>query len=460
MKMPKPLLTKDENSITKKKKGSYCTLEFIKDLMSELQKQPEALAKFFPERVKKLNNRALSLLWNYNKDYIQTIISRITYGKAPNFRFKPTRLNTLKKIVSERFRVRALGLLKIIENYKHSDMTTIEFINEFKKELGRTSGLIKVTKKELSLLFGKSIDYILSIIASLKDPMNNDYKPNFKFSIEILEELKQNFEIEKYSLLNFLKVIEEFEKLNPDIPTYTHMQYTISNIRAFHDIFNDAKAAYWFGFLCADGYVNDVKYLISLELTKKDRRSTEKFADFVGFDRSRIRDTTQFKKDKDGKIDIYYKSIVAFIAKPMVNKLKELGIFGSKSERKSVPNFIKEVIKLAKEEVEKHDLNIHWSKTKYGKIAHSWLLGFYDGDGQHKNGYSALIFSSNEVFLNEIKELFESPNEVHTTVEPGTEISVLGKKTISIGFYKLTLGPEVFKRMLLSYKHSMVRKRP
>ena len=60
----------------------------------------------------------------------------------------------------------------------------------------------------------------------------------------------------------------------------------------------------------------------------------------------------------------------------------------------------------------------------------------------------------------EIKRLFESPNEVLTAVESGTEVMVFGKLTIAKGQYTLTVGPYAFKAMLASYKDSMSRKRP
>lgn len=145
----------------------------------------------------------------------------------------------------------------------------------------------------------------------------------------------------------------------------------------------------------------------------------------------------------------------------MYQTLRELGLFGS--ERKNVPSIIKEAIELAKNEVQ--DKDMHWSETSYGKIAHAWLLGFYDGDGQYigtsprASRYSAQIMSSSEDLLNEIKDLFEIRNDVKTKIEPGSEAYVFDRLIISKGFYRLTLGPDVFKRLLQSYYDSLDRKR-
>ncbi|KKK77543.1 hypothetical protein LCGC14_2852510, partial [marine sediment metagenome] len=135
------------------------------------------------------------------------------------------------------------------------------------------------------------------------------------------------------------------------------------------------------------------------------------------------------------ELEIYTTNTIGFSCKPMYQTLRELGLFGS--ERKNVPSIIKEAIELAKNEVQ--DKDMHWSETSYGKIAHAWLLGFYDGDGTHQGGYSAAVGSSSKKLLQEIKDLFGSPNPVLTTTEPATEVMVFDKLTISTGYYGLTL---------------------
>lgn len=248
-------------------------------------------------------------------------------------------------------------------------------------------------------------------------------------------------------------------RFNPDIPLYSHQQHTISNVNAFKDIFN-IQAAYWMGFLCADGHVSRRgDHAISFSQATLDEESVEAFADFIGFDRSRIYyNKPSFRKNSKGEIKKYLSTVVSFRSRIMNKRLQELGFFSSKDERKSVPDFVKQAIVLAK--VEAGRIGIHWSQTEYGKIAHAWLLGFFDGDGSHHGGYTAILTAGSKELLLEIKFLFESPNIVRTVVEPGTKVMVFDKLTIATGSYRLTLGPDVFKRILVSYQYSMERKRP
>lgn len=45
-------------------------------------------------------------------------------------------------------------------------------------------------------------------------------------------------------------------------------------------------------------------------------------------------------------------------------------------------------------------------------------------------------------------------------MKPGEKAYIFDKPIISGGFYRLTLGSEVFKRLLQSYYNSLDRKRP
>lgn len=249
-----------------------------------------------------------------------------------------------------------------------------------------------------------------------------------------------------------------------NLKEYSLQQYTITNPNFFSDILQNPVAAYWLGFLCADGYVSDDgRYAIGTELSVKDEDHLKKFGELVGFDESRIYYRARLRTYKS-EIRIYECNAIDFCCKPMHETLKELGLFGSKSERKSVPSIIKEAIRLAKKEVE--NTHVHWSETSYGKVAHAWLLGFYDGDGQYmgktspRAKYTAQILSTSEDLLKEIKDLFEIKNRVYPKTKSGDETYVFDESIISKGFYRLTLGSDVFKRLLESYYNSLDRKRP
>ena len=340
-----------------------------------------------------------------------------------------------------------------------------DFIDRFKKELGRVSGEVKVSKEELSFLFGMSHSYISINLKRLKDHDNPNFNPSFTFSKEVLNEFVDNLGVFRSSFRKILDIIKRYISLNPDLKEYSGEQYTITNQDFFSDILQNPTAAYWFGFFCADGYVSNVRnnYEIGTELSIKDEDHLKKFAKSVGFDESRISYRVRFQCYKS-EIKVYECNTIKFSCKPMYNTLAELGLFGSKSERKSVPSIIQEAIRLAKKEVE--NTGAHWSETSYGKVAHAWLLGFFDGDGQydgHKprtSKYSAQIYSVSEELLKEIKDLFEIENDVRVKQIPDDEIFVFDKLVISKGFYHLTLGPDVFKRLLQSYTNSLDRKRP
>lgn len=142
----------------------------------------------------------------------------------------------------------------------------------------------------------------------------------------------------------------------------------------------------------------------------------------------------------------------------MAKDIDDLGFESSKSEQKSVPDYIVHALKKAKEMSEL--TNIEWWLTTPGQVALAFLLGFYDGDGSYKGGRKAVIYASSKPFLKQIKELFEIENRILTCKEPGEEALVFDHKYISSGFYSLALGPKLLDMMMNSYEYSMERKRP
>ena len=435
--------------LERQEEQEYSTLELINDLIDDLQKQPELLAKIFPERLQKYTRRDLSRIWGYSKEHIQNIVYKISSGVSPHYEFKAEKLSLLKEKIVDKLGVKAVNAIKIIEIYEETNMPTLEFIEQVRKELGRVTASIMVTFGELSTIFGLAKGFISDVLTR--------YDQDYRLDQEILNNLKQNIKVDKLSFKNILNFIKKFERLNPDIPLYSRQQFTITNVNAFQDISSNIEAAYWFGFLSADGWLSKTSHEIEFRQAVKDEESVQKFADFVGFNRSRISPSRQIKK-VNGEIKIYESKVIRFSAKPMADRLKDLGLFGSKSSRKNVPDFVKKAIKLAKDEA--REKNFHWSETKHGKIAHAWLLGFYDGDGTHGGGYHAIVLAASKDLLEEIKDLFNSPNHVLTQIEPGEEVLIFGELFISIGYYRLSLGPKVFRGMLNSYRESMQRKRP
>ncbi|MHA1192748.1 MAG: hypothetical protein ACTSP9_10690 [Promethearchaeota archaeon] len=55
--------------------------------------------------------------------------------------------------------------------------------------------------------------------------------------------------------------------------------------------------------------------------------------------------------------------------------------------------------------------------SKEGLLALKFLIGFYDGDGNYRGGMSTRILNSKKIFLEEIVDLFDIPNEVKINVK-------------------------------------------
>ena len=121
-----------------------------------------------------------------------------------------------------------------------------------------------------------------------------------------------------------------------------------------------------------------------------------------------------------------------------------------------LPNFIYSLVNKAKKNSTLQKMK--WSQTNSGKIAFSFILGFYDGDGTYLGGRQAKIYNSNKKFLDELKKLFEIENIVRkqTVYNDIEEDNINYQK----GVYYLTLSPNIFDLMISSFLHSMSRKRP
>ncbi len=373
--------------------------------------------------------------------------------------FQESDIDALREKSIDRFGVKSLGLTEIIRQYTSEEIRFYKFIENFKNELGRVSGELKVTNTELQLLFGKKNPYMSMISTTLGNPDSPRYNPDFTFSKEVLSSFSENLEALKYSFRNVLSIIKGYITLNPDMKENSRDRYTIKNPNFFSDVLHNPDASYWLGFLSADGYLIKSLYGIGTELQTRDEVHIKKFAELVGYDESRILHRVRLRTH-GSEIKIQRSITVGFSCQPMYDTLISLGLFGSKSERKAVPPIIKEAIRLAKIDAKK--VNTHWSETSYGKLAHAWLLGFYDGDGSKdkRSKYTALIYAASEDLLNDIKETFEIKNDVHPKVKKGEEVLTFGDWKISSGFYYLYLSPTVYKRMLQSYADILARKRP
>lgn len=419
------------------------TLELLSFLQKKMQNYPEVLAQIFPERTKRLTNSNFSKVWGMN---VNKILKRIKNGLY----LTENSLVKLRIGLKSHLGEKSIVCLELINKLERKELDPISFIDKLRKEIGRVSNFVKVEDKELSLLFFGHYHYYKYLNQWITNPKNPRYNPELKLSLEQLEKIKvilKRFIGDEDNLC--ISLINDYISNNPDLLEYSHQQFTISKPH-FFDIIDTIDKAYWFGFLCADGniYCGKKKFEISLEISKKDKIELIKFAQIIGFEKSRIRDYIRTINKEDGSIFISEMSCIRFICKPMGKALIKNGKFGSKSSKleKKIPNIIINNIQKALSK------NLNLTKTNEGKIGLAWLLGYFDGDGtvyrDRKNlKFSGEIISSSKSLLKEIKQAFIIKNKI-------------GFKDKNKKTYRLALGPNLYRNMMKIYPNSMQRKRP
>ncbi|KKN13701.1 hypothetical protein LCGC14_1003700 [marine sediment metagenome] len=447
---------KDARRESRLASDSYSTLELIEDLRNEIQTFSEELALLFPERLvqsyRKYTHKSLSHLIERADEYVSMYI--ISPGrKDSDYVISEKIMTLLEEKIAERLGAKALGCMYLIEKYKNREIDILQFIKKLEAELGRVSGDIGVTDTELSLILAGTRGFIKHIKGRITSPRHKGYNLDYKFSKERLEQFR-GF-IQDFSGGRAIKAIErinKFELLNPDLKEYSGEQVTITNPNFFKNLKTNPAVSYWYGFLRADGSIS-VRYRISIELSVKDKDRLIQFADAVGLDRTRIKERIRYHRYK-GDLKGYTSAYIQFESKSMHNDLVETKFQSSKSVVKSVPNYVKESLSEAKK------ISNQWWTTSQGKIALSFLLGFYDGDGHYKGGKSAVIYSASKMFLEDVKKVFGIKNRVLTSRVPGETAWIFDREYTSKGFYSLSLGPRLFDMMMDSYYNSMKRKRP
>ncbi len=439
-------------------KNLHTTIDLLADLYIELNKYPEILASIFPERVNRFPENELSVIWGKYKTFITKWKGKIREKKQIGFRDEDLELlrTNIHKILGNK----AGNCFKIINLYKSERVNYVEFINRLTQELGKYSYKLALTMEEFSLILGGYVNFTNDIIGKKNKPSHQRYNPSYKFSIERLEDIKDNIRtIFGDSAKNCFKIIENYKKRNPDIKKYKHQQYTIKAPRFFKNI-EIVIVSYFFGLMCSDGYKSSISYRIGIELHTADIDRLILFAKAIGFDMNRIKERIRYHRINN-KLKAYQISVMQFTCKDMYHDLDNLQFSEFKENQIGLPDCIVYAVSKAKQEALKS--GIDWMSTDYGLIALAFLLGYYDGDGnldKRGNQMSVRIYSSNKKFLNQIKEVFEIENDVLTNTEPGEIRYIFGKPAVSRGYYLLTLGVRVFTGMLKSFSDSMQRKRP
>ncbi len=448
----KYIQTRDKNIL-----NEHTTIDLLADLYIEINRYSEILASIFPNRVNRFPERELSVIWGKYKTFITKWKRLIRDNKQEGFRdedLELLRIN-LKRYLGNK----AIYCSKIINLYKSGRLTYIEFVDQLTKELGRYSNKIALTMEEFSMILGGYVNIINDILGKIRLPSHQRYNSNYKFSIERLDDIKDNIHT---ILLNkaekCFKIIEKYKDFNPDLKKYKHQQYTINNPR-FFEVIDAILVAYFFGLLCADGYKSSSSYRIGIELSTNDKDRLTLFAESIGFDIKRIKDRVRFYH-VNGVLKSSQMSVLSFICKDMYFDLDNNQFSEYKKYNIGLPNCILESIRKAKREA--FETDVDWMDTHWGKVALAFLLGFYDGDGtlDKRSKMSARIYSSNKNFLDQVKEIFEIKNDVLTNTKTGEIRYIFGEPVVSRGYYLLPLGVKVFIGMLDSFSDSMQRKRP
>ena len=449
----KYIQTRDKNIL-----NEHTTIDLLADLYIEINRYPEILASIFPNRVNRFPERELSVIWGKYETFITKWKRLIRDNKQEGFRDEDLELLIIN--LKRHLGNKTDNCSKIINLYKTGRLTYIEFIDQLTKELGRYSYKLALTMYEFSLILGGYVNFTNDILGKINNPSHQRYNPNYKLSIERLDDIKDNIHT---ILLNktekCFEIIKKYKDFNPDLKKYKHQQYTINNPR-FFEVIDAILVAYFFGLLCADGYKSSSSYKIGIELSTNDKDRLLLFAESIGFDISRIKDRVRFYR-VNGVLKSSQMSVLSFICKDMYNDLDNNQFSEYKKYNIGLPNCILESIRKAKQEAFENGAD--WMDTYWGKVALAFLLGFYDGDGtldKRENQICARIYSSNKDFLDQVKDAFEIKNDVLTNTEPGEIRYIFGEPFVSRGYYLLTLGVKVFTGMLNSFSDSMPRKRP
>ena len=269
--------------------------------------------------------------------------------------------------------------------------------------------------------------------------------------LDLLKDLN-NVENEIINILNLYKEI-----FNPKLTPHSQIKDYHPNLdlNYFSEI-NSIEKAYWLGFLFADGWIaidkkQSGKYFrIGLGQKSGDRERVVAFCNALGLNPKLIKD---FKIYND-EGNVYYYSEIRFSAgnvewersmpKHLINWGMDYDIVGENGKRVKMPIF---------------------PDLREEKLMLAFLLGFYDGDGslrkytspQGKINVSPHICSANRDFLEKIRKYYEIKNMVSLNKTEKFDYETGKIKVLKL--YGLTLGPQLFKKMMFIMKNSMERKR-
>lgn len=463
---------------------------------------PNQLKLIFPERVnyrnKGLSDAKIGRFWgkahNYlrrhNRKYNDNHFHRISNEALEDL------INTFDSLDSfQRAINRAIGVNKydhsiiffeiksicidIIDKYIKKRIDLAHFTEMLRSELYKISGMVYITNEELSQLFGNSPSYINHVLNLIKLKPNRSYDTNlnYKFDLLTLSVLKNNISIIfKKNAIGCLKLIEKYKKINTDLRSFPNERVTIKNKTYFDDALHILdgnwnlvnlteeellEIFYWLGFFIADVYINLKANVIVFSLQIKDEKSVYRLADMVGIDHYRVYKNIHYR-EKNGIIKAFPQRVVGFGSKYMIQTLDKLHLIAFKEGKVGLLPVVKElildacrksrIISNVYSEFESYEVGIIKEKIEdnpytllnsiEGRLALTFLRGFYDGDGHWYGKLQSNVTNSNKKLLEDIKNFYFSPN----LVRPHKNGVVL------------TLGSKLTDAMFQAYEKGLKRK--
>ncbi|MFW9783831.1 MAG: hypothetical protein ACFFFB_16215 [Candidatus Heimdallarchaeota archaeon] len=287
--------------------------------------------------------------------------------------------------------------------------------------------------------FGRGKEFLKHIFGRLKNPNNSGYNPDYKFSKKQIKMLEENLLSSNKEIGLSSKIVEKYQKCNPNLKDYSHQQWQVKEPKLKYDYFkriNTKDKAYWLGFLCRDGAITSGKnstikrYQLAIELGVKDKIHLLKFCEVLGLNPKNKLNERERIIDYHGEKKKFTLINVQFTCKPLFKDLERIKF-------KEIPDFV---------------LNLNENNREH---ALSWLLGVYDAD---RIEGTTKICSSEKWFLDKIKDVFDIKYKVYVKNEPSPDDIIKSRRIV----WELSLGAVLFNEMISSTENcvdSLERKR-
>jgi len=311
----------------------------------------------------------------------------------------------------------------------------------------------------MNLLFGLNKNYLIeqrheknskNIIAK---SILNKMRKNFSKKVREWMLLHQDLINILLIILNdIIHIIDDYEKiLNPlPKPHYQTYNYHPNFNRDYFSEIQIPRQAYLLGFLFADGYItlehksSGDYFRIGLGLSKKEEMFLISFCESIGLNPEYIKTSNDFCSYTGEYTPIIR---IRWGDQKMAKDLINLGMNYEFNEEKG-------------RRVKKPTLPLLGNET----LMLCFLLGFYDGDGslgftkfRKKSRVNPTIISSNNVFLFEIKKYYNIKHNINSYSYEKYDFKK--EQIVETAGFRLFLGIDLFRKMLVSYPDSFERKR-